>query len=237
MIDAGMHIGVRRFLVHPRMRPFIFTYKEDLALINLAKTVELWEKMFQELRTLIAAKKTILFLGTQPAAKKLLAQYGEELELPYMTQRWLGGTLTNFSTFRARLDHLKDLQAKASSPEFAKYTKKEQGQMVEEANEIKKKFDGLTRLSVLPDALFVFCGRKHRTAIMEAKRVGIPVFGIFGLDDNFEDATHCIVINDNAQSALALVIGEVRSLYQELRAIPSVTEKADVPATQAKEEK
>ena len=229
MVEAGMHIGVRRFLVHPKMRKFIFTYKENLALINLGKTAELWDKFFEELQTLVIAKKTILYLGTHPAAKTLVGQMGEELSVPYMTSRWLGGTLTNFSTFKTRLDHLKDLQAKANTPEFAKYTKKEQIQMMEEANEIKEKFDGLVRLNALPEALFVFCGRKHRTAIIEAKRMKIPVFGVFCLDDNWDDAAHCLVVNDNAQTSLAMIIDKVREIHKQNTKMPaeSVPEKAD----------
>jgi small subunit ribosomal protein S2 len=231
MIDAGAHIGVRRFLVHPTMRRFIFTYKEDLALINIAKTVELWENLFKELELLVKAKKSILSLGTQPAAKKLLSSCGEECGFPYMTRRWLGGTLTNFATFKGRLDHLKELQAKVNSQDFAKYTKKEQGQISQEINEIKEKFDGLTKLAALPDALLVFCGRKHRTAIAEAKRMNIPVFGIFGLDDNYDDAAHCVVVNDNAQSVLSLVLNQIRDLYNQSKEAdsPAESEKTAAP--------
>jgi small subunit ribosomal protein S2 len=219
MLDAGMHLGVRRFLVHPKMRKFIFTFRDDLALINLTKSVELWEKTFEYLTNAVTQGKTILFLATQPAAREIVARVSRELGVPYMTKRWLGGTLTNFDTFRKRLDTLAQIEAKIASPDFAKYTKKEQGQMQAEAKEIREKFDGLVGLQTLPDVLFVFCGRKHRTALEEARRMGIPVVGIFSLDDNPDDAAAFIPVSDNATPAVEITMAEIAKLYREHRPV------------------
>ncbi len=237
MGEAGLHIGVRRFLVHPKMRGFIFTYKDDLALINLAKSAENWTKTMEYLKELVFAGKPVLFLGTQPIARAAVASFGEEVGVPYMTKRWLGGTLTNFATFKERLNRLKDLEMKIASPDFEKYTKKEQGQMQEEAKEIREKFDGLVRLNDLPKALFVFCARRHRTAILEAKKTGIPVIGVLGLDDNPDEAKHFIPINDNSSPAVSLVLDEVREIYRQRSNVKVATQTEKLEAPQAVQKK
>ena len=235
MIEAGLHIGVRRFLVHPQMRGFIFTYKEDLALINLSKSAENWGKTMEYLKEVVATGKPVLFLGTQPIARALVAEFGEEVGVPYMTKRWLGGTLTNFSTFKERLSRLKDLDVKIASPDFGKYTKKEQGQMIEEAGEIRTKFDGLVRLTEPPKVLFVFCARKHRTAILEAKKMKIPIVGVFGLDDNPNDAENFIPINDNSSPAVSMVLDGVREIYRQHKASqPAEKSEGQAPGVAAK---
>jgi small subunit ribosomal protein S2 len=234
MLDAGMHLGVRRFLVHPKMRKFIFTFRDDLALINLTKSVELWEKTFAYLTNAVTQGKTILFLATQPAGRGIVARVSQELGVPYMTKRWLGGTLTNFDTFRKRLDMLAQLEAKIASPDFAKYTKKEQNQIQAEAKEIREKFDGLVRLQSLPDVLFVFCGRKHRTALSEAHRVGVPVIGVFSLDDNPDDAVSFIPVSDNATPAVEMVMAEVGRIYREYRPAPAPAPVVPVAVEPAK---
>lgn len=219
MIEAGMHIGVRRFSIHPKMKQFIFTFKEDLALINLSKSLELWDQTFAFLRDLVSKGKTVLFLGTHPAARVVIPSYGDELGFPYMTKRWLGGTLTNFSTFKARLERLKELEAKIASADFTKYTKKEQGQMIEEVKEIRDKFEGLVKLDDLPHALFVFCGKRHRTAVFEAKKKDIPIIGAFGLDDNPDDAKVFVPINDNSRLAVEMIMEQVKQIYLESKSV------------------
>lgn len=213
--ERGLHWGGRRTFVHPKMKKFIFTYKGDLAVINLQKSVELWEKMMEALKEMLSQGKTVLFVGTQPSVQGLLRQFGEEMNVPFMTSRWLGGTITNFETFKNRLEHLKELEAKIISPDFEKYTKKERGLIQMEAEDIRKKFDGLVKMQGFPDAIFVFCGKKHRTAVSEALRKKIKVFGIFGLEDNPEVADYFVPLNDNVKIGADYIISQIKDIYQK----------------------
>ena len=211
--EKGLHWGSRRSFIHPKMKKFIFTYKGDLAVINLQKSAELWEKTFAALAELFSQNKTVLFVATQPVAETVVRKYGQELGFPYITTRWLGGTITNFDTFKKRLDYLKELEAKVASPDLEKYTKKERGLIQKEAAEIKEKFDGMVKMTAMPDAVFVFCGKKHRTALKEAKRKGIKVFGIFGLEDNPDEAHLFVPLNDNVKIGVEFVMEKVAEVY------------------------
>jgi small subunit ribosomal protein S2 len=225
--EKGLHWGGRSSFIHPKMKKFVFTFKGDLALINLQKSQELWEKTFTVLRELISQGKTILFVGTQPPAGPVLKKYGEELNLPYITTRWLGGTITNFETFRKRLDYLAELEAKIDSPVAESYTKKERGLMQKEADDIKAKFDGLVKLKSLPDALFIFCGKRHRTALKEAKRKGVKVLGVFGLEDDPEEASSFIPLNDNTRLGIEFVMEKVKEAYLEFKPKPAAAKKEE----------
>jgi len=228
--EKGLHWGSRRSFIHPKMKKFVFTYKGDLAVINLQKSAELWEKTFAVLADLIAQNKNVLFVATQPAAESVVRKYGQELGFPYITTRWLGGTITNFETFKKRLDYLKGQEAKMASPDFEKYTKKERGLIQKEAQEIRQKFDGLVKMTTFPDAIFVFCGKKHRTALSEAKRKKIKVLGIFGLEDNPDEATEFVPLNDNVKIGVEFVMEKVKDLYEKHQPKKELPVQADQPA-------
>lgn len=228
MLDQGLQWGGKRSFVYPKMKKYVFTYKGELAVINLEKSFELWTKAFEFLKKLASEGKTVLFLGTQPAARESLAQAAKEISAPYMTRRWLGGTLTNFQTFRARMQHLKELEEKAASPDFANYTKKEQGDVQHEIDDIKEKFDGLVGMNAMPDALFVFCGKRHRVALAEAERKNIPVVGIFGLEDNPDKAAYPIALNDTSRRSVQFVMQKVKEIYETYRAAAPQQEKEKI---------
>lgn len=232
--EKGLHWGGRRSFIHPKMKKFVFTYKGDLAVINLQKSAELWEKTFNVLTDLISQGKTILFVATQPAAEPVVRKYGQELGFPYITTRWLGGTITNFETFKKRLEYLKGQEAKMASPDFEKYTKKERGLIQKEAQEIRRKFDGLVKIAAFPDAIFVFCGKKHRTALSEAKRKNIKVLGIFGLEDNPDEATEFVPLNDNVRLGVEFVMEKVAEIYLKHQPKKESPVQADATAVSEK---
>ena len=233
--EKGLHWGGRRSFIHPKMKKFVFTYKGDLAVINLQKSAELWERTFNVLTDLISQGKTILFVATQPAAEPVVRKYGQELGFPYITTRWLGGTITNFETFKKRLEYLKGQEAKMASPDFEKYTKKERGLIQKEAQEIRRKFDGLVKITAFPDAIFVFCGKKHRTALSEAKRKDVKVLGIFGLEDNPDEATEFVPLNDNVRLGVEFIIEKVAEVYLKYQPKKDLPVQADPTANAAVE--
>ena len=217
MFDQGLQWGGKRSFVYPKMKKYVFTYKGDLAIINLEKGLDGWNKAFDFLKKLVSEGKTVMFLSTQPAGRDPLARFAKEISAPYMTTRWLGGTLTNFQTFKARLAYLKELEEKTVSQDFQKYTKKEQGEIMHEIQDIREKFDGLVGMNALPDALFVFCGKRHRVALQEAERKNIPVIGVFGLEDNPDKAAYPIVLNDTSRRSVEFVMGKVKQVYDTYR--------------------
>lgn len=220
MFDQGLQWGGKRSFVYPKMKKYVFTYKGELAIINLEKGLDLWDAAFAFLKKLASEGKTVLFLSTQPAGREALATYAKAIGAPYMTTRWLGGTLTNFQTFRQRMNHLKELEEKVVSPDFAKYPKKEQGEIMREIQDIKEKFDGLVGLQAMPDAVLMFCGKRHRVALQEAERKNIPVIGIFGLEDNPDKAAYPIVLNDTSRRSVEFVMAKVKEVFDTYRQAP-----------------
>lgn len=206
--EAGLQWGRIRRLTHPKMRPYIFTAKGDIQVIDLEKTLEALERALAFLREVAAKKGTVLLVGTQPAARKLVVEYAKRLEYPYVAERWLGGTLTNFKTLAARMHYLADLEAKVASPEFASYTKKERSKMQGEMNELRLKFEGIRGMAKLPDCLLILGLGRHDTALKEAKRAGIPVIALLNTNDDPTAADFPIPGNDNAAPAIQFVLEE-----------------------------
>jgi len=218
MIKIGLGWGTRKAFLHPKMRKYLLTYKDDLGIINLNESLKEWEKTFTYLEDLISQNKTILFVATQPAAREIVEDYGKKLNFPYVNVRWLGGTLTNFETFKKRLKSLKDLEEKIKNEEFSKYTKKEQLLMLKELDKTREKFNGLLSLENLPDALFIFCAKRHRNAIHEAQKMNIPIIGILGLEDNPDGFKYFIPLNDNTKRGIEFIFFQIEKLYQKLQA-------------------
>jgi small subunit ribosomal protein S2 len=224
-LEAGLEWGRVRRMTHPKMQPFILTSKGEVEIIDLSKTLEALDKALEFIAELVSRGGIILLVGTQPAARSLIAEYGKKFGFPYVNERWLGGTLTNFKTFISRIQYLKDLEAKIASEEFAAYTKKERMKMQQEANELRKKFEGLREMTKLPDAVFIVGLSRHETALREAHRMHLPVIAICNTNDDPSKATYPIPGNDNSSQALAFILKEFESIWKNKKEIQ--TEKLE----------
>lgn len=214
MNKAGVNFGHRISKCHPNMKPFVVGVKgsDHINMIDLEKTKEYFVKTLEFLEEFAKQEKIILFVGTKLPVRELVRETAEECQMPYVINRWLGGTITNFAIIKKRIDHFKELEEKKKSGELEKYTKKEQLEFDRELERLDQKFGGIKELEKLPDALFVIDMKKDELAIREAERKGIPVIAIADTEVNPETVDHYIPANDDAISSVTYVLGKVREV-------------------------
>lgn len=206
MFEAGVHFGQKKSILHPRMRPFVFAIRNGIAFIDLEKTKEYLERAEAFLEELVAGGGKVLLVGTKPQARSAITRLAEKSGMPFVSLRWLGGTLTNFPTIRKRLDYLEDLEGKRSSGEFEKYTKWEQQQFTEEIERLEEKMGGLKTLKSLPSALLVVDLAHDAVAVREAKHVGIPIVALADTNVDPSLANYPIPANDDAATAIHWIL-------------------------------
>ncbi len=212
--EAGLHYGRVRRLMHPKMEQFILTTKGDIQIINLAKTLEMLDSALEFLKEIASRGGIVLLVGIQPAARELVKEFGQKLGLPYVNERWLGGTLTNFRTLSNRIQYLKDLEAKVASEEFLAYTKKERHKMQVLLHELREKFEGLRDLTKLPDAVFLIGLRRHETALREARRLKIPIIAVCNTNDDPTLVDYPIPANDNSAPGIRFILEEISKVWK-----------------------
>src|SRR3989339_875773 len=207
MAKAGVHLGHRTTKWNPKMEPYIFAEKNAVHIINLEKTSEKLEKAMEFLKGVTAKGGKILLVGTSPAAKAVVIEAAALTDMPNVSDRWLGGTMTNFKIMNKRLEYFRELERKRDAGELKKYTKKEQHDFDEEIKKLQKKFGGIKLLMKLPDTLLVLDPRKNDLAIKEAKIAKVPIVTI--CDTNFimdpKEINFPIPANDDAISSVALI--------------------------------
>lgn len=215
MFRAGVHFGYSRTRRHPKMRPYIFGLRNNIEVFDLERVREKIREAEAFLKELAASRGILLLVGTKPAISGLVKKSAEELEMPYVVNRWSGGLFTNFSEIRKRLDHLKGLKDKRTSGELAKYTKKEQLEFSEEIEHLERKFSGVVSLKKIPDALLIVDPREERTATREALQLGIKSVGITNIDCNPDEVTLPIPANDSAPSSVKYILEKLVAAYKE----------------------
>jgi small subunit ribosomal protein S2 len=212
--EAGLQWGRVRRMTHPKMSQYISTSKGEVQIIDLAKTLEALDRALNFIKELAAkGGASVLLVGIQPAARSLIAEYGKRLGFPYVNERWLGGTLTNFKTLASRIQYLKELEAKIASEEFASYTKRERTKMQQEVAELREKFEGLRNMSRPPSALVVLGAKRHETALREARRMSIPVIALLNTNDDPSGIQFPIPGNDNSASAIKFILEELERAW------------------------
>jgi small subunit ribosomal protein S2 len=212
--ETGLQWGRVRRMTHPKMQPYILASKGEVQIIDLVKTMEALERVSEFLKkSTTQDRASVLFVGTQPAARPLVETYAKKLGFPYVNERWLGGTLTNFKTLAGRIQYLKDLEQKIKSEEFASYTKKERLKMQKEAEELRKKFEGLRNMAKLPDAVLLIGVKRHLTALREARRMNVPVIAIVNTNDDPSEIQYLIPGNDNSARAIDFVLAEIERAW------------------------
>jgi len=214
MAKAGVNFGHRISKCHPKMKPFVAGVKgsDHINMIDLEETKKYFIKTLEVLEDLMKEGKTILFVGTKLPIRKLVEEIGKECEMPYVINRWLGGTITNFEIMKKRLEHFKDLEDKKESGELDKYTKKEQLEFDRELDRMDRKFGGIKKIDKLPDALFVIDMRKDELAIREAKAKNIPVLAIADTEVNPDKVDYFIPANDDAISSIKYILEKVKQV-------------------------
>jgi small subunit ribosomal protein S2 len=214
MFGAGAHFGYSKSRRHPSVSPLIYTTKNKVDFINLEKTDVELEKALQFVATLAKTGKKILFVGVKPEAKKAVEAAAISLDMPYVIERWVGGTLTNFPEIKKRINKLADLQAKKANGELDVYTKKEKLMIEREIERLQKLFSGVANVTKTPDALFVIDTKKEHIAVTEAASAGVPVIGLGNSDTNIRDIDYPIVANDASAASIAFFVNAIAKAYK-----------------------
>lgn len=209
LLETGVHFGHRTRRWNPRMARYIYTERNGVHIIDLQQTVKAMNRAYEVVRDTVAQGNQVLFIGTKRQAQETVAQEAERCAMPYVNQRWLGGTLTNFRTIRARSEYLKDLEARRDAGEFDLLTKKEALLLTREIEKLSLRLGGLRHMERLPGAVFIIDISVETTAVKEADRVGIPIIAV--VDTNCDPTLIDYVIpgNDDAIRAIRLMAGKI----------------------------
>ena len=203
MLEAGVHFGHQTRFWNPKMAPYIYGHRNKIHIINLEKTLPLFNESMKFVRQLSARRGTILVVGTKRQARETVAQEARRCGMPFVDQRWLGGMLTNFKTVKGSLKKLKDMQATKESGTEA-MIKKEALMFDRELAKLEKDIGGIQEMGALPDALFVIDVGYHKIAVAEANKLGIPVIGVVDSNHSPDGVQYVIPGNDDSSKAVAL---------------------------------
>lgn len=207
LLEAGAHFGHKTSRWHPKMAPYIHSKRQDTHIINLEKTVESLEKALPELTKIAASGKKILFVGTKKQLKEIVKSAADSVKMPYVTVRWVGGTLTNVETVNRQIKKLKNLERKMVSGEFEKrYSKLEIQRFQEEIDLLNTRYGGIKEMSEQPAAVIVTDSIVDKNAIKEAKVLNIPVFAITDTNVDPTGIDYVIPANDDATKAVNLIV-------------------------------
>ncbi len=213
MFQAGVHYGYSKSRRHPSTLQYIFTTKNGVDIINIEKTEELFQKALENVTKLAASGKTILFVGTKPEARQQIVEVALSLNMPYVSERWVGGALTNFPEIKKRITKLLALRDQKEKGELEKYTKKERLLIDKEMEDMTKNFQGLTGITRTPDVMFVIDPKKELIAVTEAKKMNLPVIAVLNTDCNLKQVDFPIVSNDASVSSISYFLNKIKEAY------------------------
>ena len=207
MLKAGVHFGHQTRYWNPKMGKYIFGARNKIHIINLEKTLPMFNDALSFVEKLAAGKNKILFVGTKRSASKLVREEASRCGQPYVDHRWLGGMLTNYKTIRASIKRLRELEGQSQDGTFEKLTKKEALMRSRDLEKLERSLGGIKEMGGLPDAMFVIDVDHERIAITEANKLGIPVIGVVDTNSSPEGVDYIIPGNDDAIRAVQLYLG------------------------------
>ncbi len=217
MLKAGLHFGHKTYKWHPKMKPYIYNSRNNIYIINIEKTRELLGKALEFIDKLAKENGTILFVGIKPQAEKIISKYAQELKMPYVVNKWIGGTLTNYAVIKKMIKKFKDLKEKEETGKLKKYTKKEQIKFAKEIEKLKKTIGGISIMEKLPQALFIWDVKKGKIALSEANKKKIPVIAVVDTNCNPENIDYPIPANDDTTKGLELIMGLIKKTIQDAK--------------------
>ena len=212
MVKAGLHFGHKSSKIHPKMEPYLYGVRNGIHIIDLEKTKEKLGEALKFIKELISENKVLLVVGTKVQAKKLVEDFAKECGLLYVSERWLGGTFTNFGVIKKRINHFKDLEDKKTKGELEKYTKKERGKIDLELRGFERKFGGIRDMEKLPDAVFVLSIEKDNLVIKEAREKNVKVIAVSDSNTDPTVADYPIPANDDALSSTRYILDKTKEV-------------------------
>ena len=217
LLEAGVHFGHQTRRWNPKMKPYIFTERNGIYIIDLQKTVRKIDEAYNFIRDVAAEGKSVLFVGTKKQAQESIMQEAKRCNMFFVNQRWLGGTMTNFKTIRTRIARLNEIDAMEDNGDFDVLPKKEVTKLVAEREKLEKNLGGIREMANLPGALFVVDPRKEHIAVQEARILGIPIVGIVDTNCDPDEIDYVIPGNDDAIRAVKLIAGKMAEAVLEGR--------------------
>ena len=219
MLEAGVHFGHQTRFWNPKMAPFIFGHRNKIHIINLEKSLPMFQEAQKYAKQLVANRGTVLFVGTKRQAREIVAEEARRCGMPYVETRWLGGMLTNFKTVKTSLKRLKDMKAQQEAG-LDSMSKKEQLMFSREMEKLEKDIGGIQDMNALPDAIFIIDVGYHKIAVSEAKKLGIPLIGVVDSNHNPEGIDYVIPGNDDSSKAVILYARGMADAVLEGKANP-----------------
>lgn len=204
MLEAGVHFGHQTRYWNPKMAPFIFGHRNNIHIINLEKTLPLYNEAIKFVKQLAANKGNVLFVGTKRQAREIVREEAARSGSPFVDHRWLGGMLTNFKTVKQSIKRLNDLQAMFADGSVEKLSKKETLVLQREMEKLERSLGGIKDMNGIPDAMFVIDVGYQKNAVVEARKLGIPVIGVVDTNNSVEGVDYVIPGNDDSTRAIRL---------------------------------
>ncbi len=217
MLEAGVHFGHQTRFWNPKMAPFIFGHRNKIHIINLEKSLPMFQDAAKFVRQLTARRGTVLMVGTKRQARDTVAAEAQRAGVPYVDQRWLGGMLTNFKTVKTSIKRLKEMKLQQEGG-LDSMSKKEQLMFARELEKLEKDIGGIQDMAALPDAIFVIDVGYHKIAVAEAKKLGIPLIGVVDSNHSPEGIDYVIPGNDDSSKAVMLYARGIADAVLEGRA-------------------
>ena len=215
LLETGVHFGHRTRRWNPKMARYIYTERNGVHIIDLQQTVRALERAYAFVRDVVAEGKQVLFVGTKRQAQETIRLEATRCSMPYVNQRWLGGTLTNWQTIRERIEYLKDLEARKAAGEFDRLTKREALMREREIEKLNGRLGGIKEMQGLPGALYVVDVKNEETAVKEADRLGIPIVAIVDTNCDPDLIDYVIPANDDAIRAIRLLTSKIADAVLE----------------------
>ncbi|MDQ6917524.1 MAG: 30S ribosomal protein S2 [Pseudomonadota bacterium] len=204
MLEAGVHFGHQTRYWNPKMADFIFGSRNKIHIVNLEKTLAMYQDAMKYVRQLAANRGTILFVGTKRQAREIIAEEAQRAGMPFVDHRWLGGMLTNFKTVKVSIKRLKDLEAMTQDGTFEKMSKREALTLQREMEKLTRSLGGIKEMNALPDALFIIDVGYQKIAVTEATKLSIPIVGVVDTNHSPEGIAYVIPGNDDSSRAIRL---------------------------------
>jgi small subunit ribosomal protein S2 len=229
MLEAGVHFGHQTRYWNPKMADYIFGQRNKIHIVNLEKTLAMYNDAMKYVRQLAQNRGTILFVGTKRQAREIIAEVAQRCAMPYVDHRWLGGMLSNFKTVKQSIKRLKDLETMKQDGTFDRMSKREALSHQRELDKLEKSLGGIKDMSALPDAIFVIDIGYHKIAVTEAKKLGIPIVAVVDTNHNPEGISYVIPGNDDSSRAIRLYARGVADAVLEGKSasIQEIVEGAD----------
>jgi small subunit ribosomal protein S2 len=233
LLDAGVHFGHLKRKWNPNMEPYIFMEKNGIHIIDLQKTIVKIDEAASAIKQIAKSGRKILFVATKKQAKDIVSELVDSVKMPYVTERWPGGMLTNFPTIRKAVKKMLSIDKLAKDASWDNLSKREKLQITRQRAKLEKMLGSISDLSRLPAALFIVDVLKEKIAVREAQRLGIPVFAMVDTNSNPEDVDFVIPANDDASQSIKLIVNIMTDAIQEglqERKFERETEEADAPS-------